>query len=139
MIVRDATPGDYPSIESIYRGMGMDYALPDLHSPLFLVKKVASDEDNNLLGASFLRLQAECYLWLPYNLSPRMKVNVMREMQPEVLGEAWSKGLDCVEARIPRDIESRFHKRLQELGWSRDREDWHPWSIYLNAFSTSTS
>jgi len=128
MSVRDSIPTDYPAIEGIHSGMGMDYRMPDLESPLFIVKKVYQDEDGRIKGACFLRLTAECYLWMSPDLSPRDKVSVMQAMQPEVLRSAWLLGLDDIEARIPRDLERRFHKRLKQLGWSQDRSDWHPWS-----------
>ncbi len=128
MNVVDADATDFPAIEDIHKGMGMDYQLPDLNSPLFFVKKVVKDEQGRVLGACFLRLSAECYLWLRPDCGPRQKMDAMEAMQPEVLEGAWEKGIDDIEARIPGDLERRFQKRLKQLGWSRDREDWHPWS-----------
>lgn len=126
--VRDANPTDYPAIEEIHAEMGMDYQMPNLDSPLFIVKQVYESKDGRALAACFLRLTAECYLWMDPDLSPRDKVTVMEALQPEVLRKAWLLGLDDIEARIPRDLEERFHKRLKQLGWDRDRPEWHPWS-----------
>jgi hypothetical protein len=124
--VRDAIPGHYAVIEGIHAQMGLDYALPRLDSPLFFVRKVAEDE-HSVTGACFLRLAAECYLWVPPNANPRAKLDAISALQPEVLKSAWSQGLDMIEARIPESVERRFQKRLLQLGWSRNR-GWAAWS-----------
>lgn len=129
MTVKDAAPDDFPEIARIHDAMGLDYRLPDLSNPLFFVRKVAENGGGGIMGACFLQLAAECYLWLPPNLEPRDKVTVMKALQPEVLKAAWANGLDRVEARIPAEVERRFEKRLRLLGWTPDRAGWRPWSI----------
>lgn len=133
MNVRDAKPEDFQEIGRIHAQMGMDYRLPDLNQPLFFVRKVTTDESGKIIGACFLRLCAECYLWMDPNLEPRSKMAVMSTMQPEVLKAAWLNGLDDIEARIPTEIERRFQKRLRCLGWSPNREGWHPWTVQTHA------
>lgn len=132
-MIRDAEPEDYPAIQRIHAEMGMDYALPELDGALFFVKKVTVDENDNVIGACFLRIAAECYLWLSPELSPRDKVSTMSAMQPEVLSAAWQNGLDFVEARIPVEIEVRFQKRLRLMGWSPNRDGWRPWTVNTHA------
>jgi hypothetical protein len=127
LIIRDATLADFEAIAEIHRAMGMDYVLPELSHPLFLVRKVAATE-TGVAAACFLRLTAETYLWMDPNLHPRDKVDTMNQLQPDVLHAAWSLGLDDVEARIPTEIERRFKKRLYCLGWTPNRRGWHPWS-----------
>jgi hypothetical protein len=127
VIVRDAQNEDFPAIGRIHAGMGLDYQLPELAHPLFLVRKVAVDE-SRVTAACFLRLTAETYLWLDPVLQPRDKVMAMNALQPEVLRAAWAKGLDDVEARIPETVERRFEKRLKQLGWLKARPGWAPWS-----------
>jgi len=127
MLVRDANQGDFSDIERIHAEMGLDYKFPDLNSPLWFVKKVVEDK-NGILGACFLRLTSETYLWLPKSLDPCAKMEAMMAMQPEVLQAAWAQGIDETEARIPEWMEQKFRKRLTQLGWSQDRPDWHPWS-----------
>jgi hypothetical protein len=127
VIVRDAQETDYSRIAEIHRQSGMDYKLPDLANPLFFVRKVIQDGDN--FAACFLRLTSETFLWVPPTMQPRKKLELMENLQPEVLKAAWERGIDETEAHIPEWMERRFQKRLKQLGWSKDREDWHSWSI----------
>jgi hypothetical protein len=135
MIIRDLQPSDLGHVAEIHAKMGMDYALPDLQSPLCLVQKVATDDDGKILGISVLRLEAECYLLLDPELTARSKVDTMLNLQPEVLRSGWEKGLENVVAWIPEDVERRFQRRLKQLGWSRDRTEWHSWSRPLEESS----
>ena len=128
MMVRDAKPEDFGAIEQIHAKMGMDYALPALEQPLFFVRKVTEDESGKVIAACFLKLAAECYLWLEPDLAPRIKLETMTAMQPEVFRAAWANGIDDIEARIPEAVEKRFQKRLNQLGWSKNRSGWFPWS-----------
>ena len=133
MMVRDAQPEDFPAIEQIHAKMGMDYQLPELGQPLFFVRKVTTDTDGRVIGACFLRLAAECYLWLDPDVSPKVKLETMQEMQPEVFRAAWEQGIDDIEARIPETVERRFQKRLKQLGWLPNRSGWHPWTVQTHA------
>jgi hypothetical protein len=133
MNVRDAQPEDFIAIEQIHAKMGMDYQLPDLGQPLFFVRKVTEDESGQVIGACFLKIAAECYLWLDPDLAPKAKMETMQQMQPEVFRAAWMNGIDDIEARIPETIEQRFHKRLRQLGWTPNREGWHPWTAGTHA------
>jgi hypothetical protein len=128
MSVRDLIPEDYAQIQAIHSKMGMDYALPDLDSPLFLVKKVVTDENGKVIGASVVRLEAECYLWVDPEFKPRVKMDAMLELQPEILRSAWAKGLENLVAWIPLWMEKKFRRRLLNLGWVRDRTGWQSWS-----------
>jgi hypothetical protein len=132
MIVRDADSSDFSRIAGIHEAMGSDYRLPELGHPLFFVRKVV-ENGGEVVGACFLRICAETYLWLAPELSPRCKMDAMNLMQPEVLRAAWQNGLDDIEARIPETIERRFQKRLAQLGWTPNRSGWHPWSISTHA------
>jgi hypothetical protein len=133
VIVRDAKPEDFAEIERIHAAMGMDYQLPDLAHPLFLVRKVTLDDNGEVIGACFLRITAETYLWMSPDIAPRCKMDVMNKMQPEVLRAAWQNGLDDIEARIPETVERRFQKRLNQLGWSKNRSGWFPWTVATHA------
>ena len=134
MSVRDADVNDLPAVRQIHLRMGMDYRFPEIDgetgdiSPLFLVRKVKTDASGKVVAACFLKVSAETYLWLEPEISAQAKMQAMLEMQPEVLSEAYRKGLDDIEARIPETVERRFLKRLQKLGWVRNRPGWFPWS-----------
>lgn len=131
-MIRDANSHDFPQIARIHAAMGADYQLPELEHPLFFVRKVAVQPEG-VSAACFLRLSAECYLWLDPSLSPREKMSTMLELQPVVLSEAYSKGIDDIEARLPETVHRRFQKRLTQLGWTPNRSGWHPWTVTTHA------
>jgi hypothetical protein len=120
-MIRDYQKEDLEAIKKIHEEQGLDYALYDLNSPLCLVKKVQV-VDGQVVGCMFLRLTAETVLVV--SGSPVAKMGAMRELQPEVLSEAYRKGLDEVHCTVPPSILSRFVKRLKQLGWSQDRSGW---------------
>lgn len=128
MIAETLAPEQYEQARELHREMGIDYQLPNLDSPLLLVKKAVTDDKGKLLGFCVLRLTAECMLMLGPELRPEQKMEVMSTLSPAVIGEAWRLGLDEVMATIHQDVEKRFTKRLGQLGWSRDREGWTLWS-----------
>lgn len=132
-MTRDPLPEDFPAIEAIHKAMGMDYRIPELDHPLFFVRKVSVDESGKVTGACFLRLTAETYLWLAQDLNPQQKMSTMVNLQQVVVSEAYSKGIDDIDARIPTTIETIFKKGLKRLGWTRCRDGWHPWARQTNA------
>lgn len=120
-MVRDYHESDLPAIKMLHAEQGLDYALYDLDSPLCLVKKVQV-VGGQVVGLMFLRLTAETILVV--SGSPVEKMAAMQELQPEVLSEAYRKGLEEVHCTVPPSILSRFVKRLKQLGWSQDRAGW---------------
>jgi hypothetical protein len=126
--VRDVERADYAAIAAMHAEMQMDYRLPDLDSPLFLVRKLATDAEGRVLGCCLLRLTTEAYLILDPEISAPQKMKMMEALQPEVLDSAWRKGIDDIEARIPETVERKFRKRLLQLGWLPCRSGWNPWS-----------
>lgn len=125
--------GQHEAIKAIHAAQKIDYKLPQLESPLFVVKKAVTNEKGEVIGACLLRLTAETMLILSPELSPREKMDAMEAMQPEVLHAAWQLGLDEIEARIETGTEEIFEKRLNQLGWVKDRAGWNPWSKKTNA------
>jgi hypothetical protein len=127
MFCRDSDENDRLQLQAIHRASGMDYLFPDLDSPLFITRKVLIDDDGNIIGAAFLKVQAETYLMLDPTLGPRQKMDAINRLNPEVEREAWEKGLDTLVAYIPEDIDKKFDKRLLKLGWERVRAGWKTW------------
>jgi hypothetical protein len=127
MVVRDAMPEDIEQIRAIHEAMGLDYRMPNLESPLFLIQKVV-ETDGKIIAASALKVEAETYLWVAPELSAREKVDAMYEMQPRLVAEAWEKGIDQIVCWVPETVEKKFAKRLRAMGFSRDRDGWHSWS-----------
>lgn len=129
-LVRDCRPGDYAILQGIHAAQGIDYAFPDLDSPLFFVKKVRV-VNGDVRAALVLKLCAETFLLLGDG-RPQDKMTAMHELQEAVLDEAYRRGLDEIHASIP---EIGFDKRLVQLGWSKDRPGWNLWSRRTDAIS----
>src|ERR1700679_1795200 len=127
MIVRDYEPTtDTAAIEQLHRDMGVDYKLPDVDSALFVVKKVY-ELDGKVVGAEFLKIQAEAYLMLDCRLDTVEKTRVIAHLSHAVEREAYNRGLDTLVAYIPEDISTKFTKRLNLLGWDKARKGWITW------------
>ena len=123
-MVRDFQPEDEAAVRELHAQMGLGYDLPNISSPLFLVKKVREDH-GRVVGALFLRLTAETFLLAEG--SPVAKGRSIEELQPEVLREAFEKGLDDIVCVVPPELSESFSPALQRMGWSQDRE-WPMWS-----------
>jgi hypothetical protein len=123
-MIRDYEPRDLGAVKKIYKAQGFDYALPDLSSPLVLVRKVR-EVDGRVVAAMFLRITAETFLLVQG--SPVEKGRAIAELQPEVDREAWQKGLADYVCVIPPEIAESFAPVLERMGWSHDR-DWPMWS-----------
>ncbi len=122
-MIREYESKDRGSLISIHKSQGFNYALPNLDNPLFLVRKVR-EVDGRVVGAMCLRLTLETYLLV--DGSPETKARSILELQPEVLGEAYEKGLSDVFCVVPPEISSEFGPVMERLGWAKDRE----WQMY---------
>lgn len=122
-MIRDCRPEDYAVLRRIHAAQGIDYAFPDLDSPLFFVKKVR-ELDGVVHAALVLKVVAETSLLLGSS-GPQQKMAAMQELQQAVLAEAYGRGLDEIHASVP---EIGFDRRLIQLGWTKDRPGWQLWS-----------
>lgn len=122
-MIRDYRPADYAALRELHARQGIDYAFPDLESPLFFCRKVR-EVDGRIDAALVLKLCAETALLLG-DSGPQSKMAAMRELQQAVLAEAWDRGLDEIHAAIP---EIGFDRRLVQLGWAKDRPGWNLWT-----------
>lgn len=130
-MIRNYDPKDLEAIISLHKSQGFDYAVPDLSSPLVLVKKVR-EESGRVVGAMFLRLTAEAYFLCEG--SPVSKARSIEELQPEVDREAYMKGLDEYVCVIPPPIAEQFSPVLEKRGFQRLRE-WPLWERNLDEIS----
>jgi hypothetical protein len=105
----------------------MDYLFPDIDSPLFVVKQLCLDDNGKIIGAAYLKVQAETYLSLDPDLSPVQKMEVIDALNPAVEKKAWEMGLETLCAYIPEPISRKFTKRLRRLGWDKARDGWITW------------
>jgi hypothetical protein len=117
---------DIPTIVKFHESMGYDYRMPDLRHPLFVVKMVAR-QDDAIVAACALKIQAETYLWVDGNASLRTRVRAIIELSKAIYAEAYRIGLDCMVAYLPPGLPVAFRRVMQFIGWSADRQ-WEPWS-----------
>jgi len=126
----DMTPFDREQVRALHEKMGFDYRMPDLESPLFLVKQVVRDERGRVIAACGLRLQAETYLWLDTQLPIEVRCKVVRDLARSVVSEAWRAGLDCLVAWLPPGLPATFRNFLtKRLGWQPVRKGWESWTL----------
>jgi len=123
MTIRDVTPEDVDELYEMHRRQGIDYQFPNPMNPLFLVRKVAIDDNGKIVAALLFKLRAEAMLLIEG--SPTEKMLAMCELQREALAEAYRKGIDEVDAAVPDAI---GFKRLSELGWEAARDGWTIWT-----------
>jgi hypothetical protein len=126
-MIRDYKLEDLDAISGIHKSQGFEYDLPDLSSPLFLVKKVR-EVDGRVVSAMVLRITAETFLFVQG--SPESKGRSIEELQPEVLREAYEKGLSDIICVIPPEISESFAPVLERMGWEHTR-DWPKWQRNL--------
>lgn len=129
VIVRDYSAADLERVKKIHEDSGLDYRLPDLSSPLFLITKVV-EYDGTVQACAGMYLQAECYLWLDRSdwASPDEKLELLKALDRIGMQEAWLRGLDCACLWLPPGMD-RFGERLiHDLGWKRDRAGWVTYS-----------
>ena len=131
MSIREYQESDFAQLRAIHAAQGFDYALPDLSNPLFVTKKILTNNDS-IVGAALLRLTAEAYLLLdPRASPPRQRWQWLLALHDATERDAWRRGLEDVHAWLPPPIAGKFGKRLARLGWIRD-DAWTPYCRKLN-------
>jgi len=154
MHIREYQESDLAALRAIHAAQGFEYALPDLHNPLFTTKLVLTQDAASLrqptlgsddpaerssqdgkgaaapgriIGAALLRLTAEAYLLLdPRAGTPRERWQWLLALHTAAERNAWQRGLEDVHAWLPPPIASKFGKRIARLGWLRD-DAWTPY------------
>lgn len=129
MTPEDITPLDYPAVGELHSRAGFDYRMPDLGDSKFVVKKGIWD-GGRLQAACGIRLQAETYLWVDPALPVRLRYKLITALSKAVVEASWRVGLDCLSAWLPPNLPRSFHRFLNKLGWSRDRDGWETWSLF---------
>ncbi len=129
-VIRDLEPSDLQEIERIHENSGIDYQLPDLQSPLFLVKKILAVDGRARVCVAG-RIQLEAYLYIDHSDSwadPEQKLVAIKEVERVAIEEARAKGVDEVVLWLPPEME-RFGRRLvEDLGFNVDRKGWQSYS-----------
>lgn len=123
MIVRPYTDADFQAFQRVHAESGLDYKMPDLSSPLFVVKMVVerAGKPTTLIAG---KLEVESYLMV--SGTPESKWQDIRELQKPYLDALWEKGLDSTFCVVHPEVDKRFAKRMSSLGWQQNR-NWLPW------------
>lgn len=128
-MIRDLLPEDIPIVEAIHRASGLDYGLPHITGPLFL-NRIVSVDGSKICAAALHHICYETWALVDPSARPQEKWAALRELNDELSNRAYAQGLDLTHASVPP---IGFDRRLQQLGWSPDREGWRLWSRETNA------
>jgi hypothetical protein len=134
MLLRDYQPSDFNAVKAIHEKTQIDYSFPDLSSPLFLVTKVIEDESGIVRACGGAYIQCEVYLWMDPGdwADPSDKFTAIQALDGAVLHDAYLRGINCAVLWLPPGME-RFGERLEQMGFSKDRDGWISYSKRLNA------
>jgi len=125
VLIRTATEKDISEIERMYREQGFEYELPDLTSPLFVLKTVAENGRKRPEMAVALRLTAETFFFINRNDPPQDAARMFMALHEETRRLAENLGLDDVQAMIPPELERKFGHQLKRIGWKKQL-----WPLY---------
>lgn len=128
-VVRPYRPSDFEVIKKLHEATEIDYVMPDLNSPLFLVTSVL-EVDGVVRAALGAYVQVELYLWLDKTNwgDPEQKLAAIKALDADVMEKTWLNGVDCAVLWLPPGLE-RFGERLTKtLGFQRDRSGWVTYS-----------
>lgn len=133
MLIREYTDADLDTLVSIHSRRRLPYSMPNLSSPLFL-SKVVIEKDSRVIAASLLRLTAEAYVFLdPEVGSARERLYWLQLVHEAARGDAVRKGLDDVHCWVPPALSKSFRRRIEALGWQRER-----WDCYSRSLAEPT-
>lgn len=129
MKISDISPLALECIKDVHRASGFDYQFPkDFSTPLFPVRRVATDDSGRFIAAFALKVEAETYLWMDSSYgSPETRWQAVQALNSDMVERARTIGFDQTHCVLPPEIAERFGKRLQELGWIPAR----PWPFYV--------
>jgi hypothetical protein len=129
MRTRIWTPEDTGKVVELYRSMRLPYAMPDLDTPLFGLKRVVESENGEVIAAGAVKPIGEAFLWVDPNMSPVLRARALRKLNHEAEVTAAEAGYDELTAWIPPHIEEDFARSLVHSGWRAS--PWRSWSKRL--------
>src|ERR1700675_3459529 len=122
MIVREYEDADLDRIEEMHKRSGLKYPLPSMDD-LFSRRVVESDGKVGMV--SLLKLTAEAYLICdPEWRTPAWRMEALRQIQDVANDDAKQRGVVEAVAFVPPGIEKTFRRRLERMGWSRNKPSW---------------
>lgn len=135
--IRAYRPDDLAEVQRLHDESGLDYQLPDLRSPLFLITRVA-ERAGRIVAVAGCRIEVELYLWMAHDAgTPEERWEDLQRLNVDVMQALWMQGIDDCVCWVPKEIEKSFAKRLTALGFSPDRDGWRSWSRKTDAQTLS--
>ncbi len=120
---------DTGEIRAIHHQMEIGYALPDVHSPLFGLKRILESDTGDVIGGGAIKPVGECFLWVAPDLPPVLRARAFCRLAGEARELAAKSGYDELSAWIPPHIQTMFQGALRRSGWTAS--PWPSWSVKL--------
>lgn len=114
-MIRDYRGSDHEQVQDIFRQRRYEFQLPDLASPLILVRKVIADDHDVARMAAFAKLQANAYLLVDSTWkTPIERLAAIQGLQDAMIERCQFFGIDEASAQVGY----RFGRRLEDkFGW----------------------
>lgn len=115
MMLRDYRGDDHDRVQKIFHQRKYEFELPDLASPLILVRKVITDTNDIPRLAAFAKLQANAYLLVDNTWkTPIERLAAIQGLQDAMIERCQFFGIDEASAQVGY----RFGRRLEDkFGW----------------------
>lgn len=128
MILREYDESDLDWVTEMHKASGLKYSLPPMDT--FFSRRVIESEGQPQM-VSLLKLTAEAYLICnPTWRNPAWRMEALRQLDAVSNSDAHHAGVVEAVAFIPPSVEKRFRRRLERMGWSRNKPSWHSyWKV----------
>ena len=122
MIIREYAESDLSCIQDLHKRSGFKYPFPNMDD--FFSRRVVESGDSVGM-VSLLKLTAEAYLICdPEWRTPAWRMEALRQIQDVANDDAKQRGVVEAVAFIPPGIEKTFRRRLERMGWNRNKPSW---------------
>lgn len=129
MLIRNYTEEDLGALKHLHAARSMPYSFPNLSSPLFL-SKIVLERDSEIFAAALLRVTAEAYVLLdPEAGTPCDRWRALLLLHEAARGDAARRGLDDAHCWVPPQVARSFGRRIESLGWEREKWDCYSRSV----------
>lgn len=130
MILREYAETDLDRITGMHKDSGLGYTLPSMDT--FFSRRVI-ESGGQVQMVSLLKLTAEAYLICDPNWrNPAWRMEALRQLDAVSNSDAHHAGVVEAVAFIPPSVEKRFRRRLERMGWNRNKPSWHSYWKVVN-------
>ena len=127
MMVRDYKSSDLPRLKELFASRGFEYTLPDFETGEFVVRRVITDDDGQIVNAVMGRKTVELFLLADGGWrTPRWRFEALRIIHEDVRSQLARLGYKDAHVWLPPTICKAFGRRLQKFfNWNPN-----PWPCY---------